>query len=152
MSRTTRLALVLIFLTFSGASGAERISARAWRRVKTMDMAELKQMEPLPMRMIVGVRFDYRRSTIRHLKPNWFQGSIWRINRVGDRADFDHIPVMVAKEDVPSFERISTEFQAGRNYVVYGQILKDEDANYIFLRLFGTKVKRDRRGNATVTW
>ena len=146
------ITLVLSLLAVCSASAAERVDAKTWRRVKTYDMPTLQKMEPLPMRMIVGVQFNYRHATVRHLKPNWFQGSIWHVDRAAGREDFDHIPVMVAKADVPSFESLPTESQAGRSFVVYGQVLKDEDANFIFLRLLGTKVKRDRRGNATVSW
>jgi hypothetical protein len=104
------------------------------------------------MRMVVGVRFDYRNGDVRHLKPYWFHGSIWQVSRSNGREDLDHIPVMVAKADVAAFQALPTAHSAGRNFVVYGQVLRDADASYIFLRLLGTNVKRDRRGNATVSW
>ena len=152
ISARVLLLILLALLSASPVSGASRIDAKQWRRVKTYEMAALQKMEPLPMRMIVGVRFNYRYATIRHLKPNWFQGSIWHHRQTGNREDLDHIPVMVAKADVSAFERMPTQLQVGRSFTVYGQILKDQDANYIFLRLLGTKVKRNGRGNATVNW
>jgi hypothetical protein len=152
MTKAAPLALLLTLLALSSLSGAERIDAKTWQRVKTYDMPTLKKMEPLPMRMIVGVRFDYRNANIMHLKPNWFHGSIWHESRSGGRADVDNIPVMVAKADVPAFRALPTTFEADRKFVVYGQVLNDADANYIFLRLLGTKVQRDRRGNATISW
>jgi hypothetical protein len=152
MTKAAPLALFLGLLAASSISAAERIDAKTWRRVKTYDMPTLKQMEPLPMRMVVGVRFDYRNAKMMHLKPNWFHSSIWHMSRSGNRADLDHIPVMVAKADVPAFQALPTAFEAGRNFVVYGQVLHDADANYIFLRLLGTKAKRDARGNATISW
>ena len=103
------------------------------------------------MRQIVGVRFNYRHPTIRHLKPNWFQGSIWRYSR-GETDDFDYIQVMVSKADVEAFRAVPTEFRAGGDFVVYGQILKDHETNFTFLRLLGTKVQRGRAGEVTISW
>ena len=152
VTKAASLALFLALLAISPVSAAERIEAKSWRRVKTYDMPALKKMEPLPMRMIVGVRFDYRNESMMHLKPNWFHGSIWHVTRSNGREELDNIPVMIAKADVPAFQALPTTFEAGRSFVVYGQVLRDEDANYIFLRLLGTKAKRDRRGNATISW
>ena len=152
MTKAAPLALFLGLLAISSVSAAERIDAKTWRRVKTYDMPTLQKMEPLPMRMVVGVRFDFRNKDVRHLKPNWFHGSIWQVSRSNGRENLDHIPVMVAKVDVPAFQALPTAAEAGRNFVVYGQVLNDADANYIFLRLLGTKVKRDRRGHATISW
>ncbi|MFN2508276.1 MAG: hypothetical protein ABR589_05840 [Chthoniobacterales bacterium] len=150
--RILQLAVVFTLVGSSVAFSAERFPAATWRRVKTYDMSELQKMEPLPMRKIVGVRFNYRHAEIRHLKPNWYQGSIWRYRREGARDKFDHIQVMVAKNDLEPFRAISDDFQAGRQYVVYGQVLEDPDAKFIFLRLLGTKVKRDSKGRVTVSW
>lgn len=152
MRRIAPLALFFTLLIAESAVAAERVPARVWRRVKTYDMPTLQKIEPLPMRHIVGVRFNYRQSDIRHLKPNWHYGSIWRYRRAGGKDQFDHIPVMVADADLPAFQRISTNSQSGRNYVAYGQVLQDAEAHFLFLRLLGTKVRRDSRGNATVSW
>lgn len=129
----------------------QSFNAATWRRVKTYDMQALQQLDPLPLRQIVGVRFNYRQERIRHWKPNWYQGSIWRYRRE-TRDEFDYIQVVVAKADLESFKAISSDFRAGREYLVYGEVLKDMDANFIFLRLLGTSVKRDARGDVTVGW
>jgi len=149
--RTATYILIAIALAAAPPAGAaERLDAKTWRRVKTYDMRALQKLDPLPLRQIVGVRFNYRHATIRHLKPNWFQGSIWYYSR-GEKDDFDYVQVMVAKADVEAFRALPTDFRAGNNFVVYGQILKDEEADFTFLRLLGTKVTRggDR---VTVSW
>lgn len=128
-----------------------RFDAKTWRRVKIYDMPQLKALEPLPLRQIVGVRFNYRQPRIEHWKPNWYRGSIWRYQRKA-QDEFDYIPAVVTKADLDSFKALATDFHAGREYVVYGQVLKDVDANYTFLRLIGTHVKRGSRGSVTVTW
>ena len=149
-----RFALFLLFALFSASSvfGAERVRAKAWRRVKTYDMSALQKIEPLPLRQIVGVRFSYRNRTVRHLKPNWFYSSIWSYRQSGAKADFSHIPVMVALKDLDMFKALPVDFRAGGEFVVYGQVLEDAEAKFLFLRLLGTKVRRDARGNATVGW
>ena len=151
MRKIACLALLLALIAGSTATAAERINAKTWRRVKTYDMRALQQLEPLPMRQIVGVRFNYRHETIRHLKPNWFQGSIWHYSR-GETDDFDYIQVMVSKPDVEAFRALPSDFRAGKKFVVYGQILKDQEAGFTFLRLLGTRVKRGKGGVVTVSW
>ena len=152
MKRVSLLIFVLALASVSSADSAERVASKAWRKVKTYDMQTLQKMEPLPMRKIVGVRFNYRHRDIRHLKPNWFYGSIWSQSRSGGKADFTNIPVMVSKADLPSFKAIATDVSAGRDYIVYGQVLEDAEAKYLFLRLLGTRTRPDRRGGVLVSW
>ncbi len=142
----------LAFLVIASTVGAEKLPATVWRKVKTYDMAALQRAEPLPMRQIVAVRFNYRSKDIRHLKPTWFYSSIWSQRRAGGKVQFDSIPVMVAMSDVAALKAVSTNPQSPESYVVYGQVLEDSEAKFLFLRLLGTKVKRDRRGGATITW
>jgi hypothetical protein len=144
--------LLLALLAPTTASAAERIKTKAWRAVKTYDMQTLQKAEPLPLRQVVGVRFNYRQRDIRHLKPNWYYSSIWSANRSGERVDLTSVPVMVSKADLAAFQSLPTDPASGGSFTAYGQVLRDAEANYIFLRLFGTKVKRDARGNATVSW
>lgn len=150
MRVVTRLISLLLVLSAANGAAAERFDAATWRRVKTYDMRKLKQLEPLPIRQFVGVRFNYRHERIRHWKPNWYQGSIWCYRREA-QDEFDYIQVLVSKAELESFKAISSDFRAGRNYLVYGQVLKDTDADFTFLRLIGTKVKRERR-RVVVNW
>ena len=76
--------LLLACLAPSPAFAAQRIKAKAWRAVKTYDMPTLQKVEPLPLRQVVGLRFNYRQRDIRHLKPNWFYSSIWSVSRSGN--------------------------------------------------------------------
>ena len=153
----TILARALLLLLFAiplsrTASAVERYEAKSWRRVKTYDMAALQKIDPLPMRQIVGVRFGYRSNDIRHLKPNWFYSSIWNMTRSGNKADFSHIPVMVAKADLEAFRALPTTPESAGKFVVYGQVLRDSEAGFLFLRLIGTKVKKEKRGRVAITW
>ncbi len=146
------LPLTVLVLCTATAPAAERYDAKSWRRVKTHDMAALEKIDPLPMRQVVGVRFNYRAADIRHLKPNWFYSSIWSVTRSGNRADFSHIPVMVAKADLETFKALPTNPESAGKYVVYGQVLKDTEAGFLFVRLIGTKLKHEKRGRVAVSW
>ena len=153
MARTLRFLLFLtLFLGVSSAIAAERYDTQTWRRVKTHNMSALEKIDPLPLRQVVGVRFNYRHPHVSHLKPNWFYSSIWSVTRDGDRADFSHIPVMVAKADLDAFKALPTSPEAAGKFLVYGQVLKDSDAGFLFLRLIGTKVKQEKRGRVAVSW
>src|SRR4051812_40131189 len=132
-------------------TSGNRFDAKTWRRVKTYDMQALKALEPLPMRQIVGVRFNYRYKRIEHWRPKWYYSSIWNYRRAA-QDEFDYIPVYVSEADLQAFTALPSEFRAGRELLVYGQVLKDADADFIFLRLIGTKVKRGARGSVTVSW
>ena len=152
----TILRFVVLFALAAGGSttvyAAERYEAKSWRRVKTHEMSALEKIDPLPMRQIVGVRFGYRHRDIQHLKPNWFYSSIWSIAREGNKANFSHIPVMVAKADVEAFRALPTTPESAGKYVVYGQVLRDSEAGFLFLRLIGTKIKQEKRGRVAVMW
>ncbi len=154
MAKTSAIVLLAALLAACPATApaAERYEAKSWRRVKTHDMAALQKIDPLPLRQIVGVRFGYRDTEIRHLKPNWFYSSIWSITRDGNRADFSHVPVMVAKADLDAFKALPMNPESAGKYVVYGQVLQDSEAGFLFLRLIGTKVRPEKRGRVAVSW
>ena len=154
MATIVRIALLLLLVvaTTRTACAAERYEAKSWGRVKTYDMAALQKIDPLPMRQIVGVRFGYRSGDIQHLKPNWFYSSIWNVTRTGNKADFSHIPVMVAKADLEAFRALPTTPETAGKFVVYGQVLKDSEAGFLFLRLMGTKVKKEKGSRVAVSW
>ena len=153
MTTILPLALLAALLTLaaSPAGAAERFEAKSWNRVKTYDMATLEKKDP-PMRQIVGVRFNYRSPNVQHLKPNWFYSSIWSMTRDGNKADISHIPVMVAKADLEAFKALPTSPESAGKYVVYGQVLRDSESDYLFLRLMGTKVKKEKRNRVAVGW
>ena len=154
MATLIRIALLVLLVAAGSrtACAVERFHAKSWGRVKTHDMAALQKIDPLPMRQIVGVRFGYRAADIQHLKPNWFYSSIWNLTRTGNKGEFSHIPVMVAKADLEAFRALPTTPEAAGKFVVYGQVLQDTEAGFLFLRLMGTKVKKEKRGRVAITW
>lgn len=151
MKKTLCLAVILSFAGAMSAFCGQQIDAAVWRGVQTYDLPALQKVEGSRIGQIVGVRINYRGDRIRHLKPTWSEGSIWRY-RPADKNKFPFLRVMVEKKDLPSFQSITTDFQSPAEIVVYGKVERDNHANFLFIRLFGRKVTLDAAGNATVDW
>jgi hypothetical protein len=100
---------------------------------------------------VVGVRLNYRADRINHQKPNWYEGSIWQY-RPSEKDKFTFLRVIVAKKDLPAFKSIPTDFKSAAEIVVFGEVGRETDANFLFVRLLGRKVTLDASGNATVAW
>lgn len=150
--RILAFAFVVLLGIASRANAAERFTRAQWRRVKVYDMEGLKALDPLPLRQYVGIRFQYRQARIEHWKPNWYHGSIGAYRRAA-QDDFDYIPVIVSTADLAAFTSLPSDLRNRGSFLAYGEVLKDVDANYTFLRLVGTKVKREGGGRiVTVTW
>lgn len=148
--RSVAVALSLLFL--SPAIAAEKFDSRTWKRVKTYDMVGLQQLDTFAPGKLLGVKFNYRNADVRELHPHWYLGSIWRVVRDAEKAQFMHINVMIREDDLAAFQAITTDFHSQRKYVVYGEALHYRDSTFPFLRLIGTKVKRGRRSDVTVSW
>jgi len=59
---------------------------------------------------------------------------------------------MVAKKDLSAFKSIKTE-SGGDDFVLYGRVERDIEANFFYVRLIGrTASGPDAKGNATVVW
>jgi hypothetical protein len=144
--------LILFILGVSStAFCGERFDAAQWRTVQTYDLPALQKIESSQAGKVVGVRINYRSDRISHRKPNWYESSIWRY-RPGDKDKFPFLRVMVARKDLPAFKSLPTNFQSPGEIVVYGQVQRETEANYLFIRLLGRNVKLDSAGNATIDW
>jgi hypothetical protein len=151
MKKTLCLAVVLGFAGAISAFGGQQINAAAWRGVQTYDIPALQKIESSLVGNVVGIRINYRGKGISSQKPNWSEGSIWRY-RHGDKDKLLFLRVMVAKKDLPSFRALPTNFRSADEIVVYGEVGRDTQANFLFIRLLGRQVTLDGAGNATVDW
>ena len=124
--------------------------AKAWQAVQTYDVITLSKNLGAHTRELVAVKFNFRGKDIRHLKPNWYQSSIWQ-PIPGESGKFAHISVMVAKADVEAFKTFPSN-SSGRELTVYGRVEYEIATNYRFIRLVGRKAATDAAGNATVMW
>ena len=151
MKKTLYLAVLLNFAGAMSAFAAQQLDAAAWRGVQTYDLRALQKIESSQVGKIVGVRINYRHARIRHPKPSWYEGSIWSY-RPAEKEKFAFLRVMVAKKDLSAFKSLPTEFQSPTEIVVYGQMQRDTEANFLFIRLLGRKASVDAAGNATIDW
>jgi hypothetical protein len=146
--------ILIVALSLLGATSAfpgQRFDAAAWRGVQTYDIPALQKIEGTMIGQVVGVRINYRSDRISHRKPNWYESSIWH-SAPAEKSKFAYLRVYVAKKDLPAFKTIPTDFRSVQEIVVYGQISRDSEANFLYLRLLGRNVTLDPAGNATVDW
>ena len=147
--------LLLIILTLIGSgviifAATVRYDAKTWRAVQTYDVATLSKNLEAHMRELVAVKCNFRGKDFRHLKPNWYESSIWQ-NIPGETGKFAHVSVMVAKPDLAAFKSIAAD-SSGGEITLYGRVEHDTQSHFTFLRLVGRNATTDLAGNATVAW
>ena len=147
----TILTTIATLLCLTSALAGQRFDAAAWRGVQTYDIPALQKIEGTMIGQVVGVRINYRSDRISHRKPNWYESSIWH-SAPAEKSKFAFLRVYVAKKDLPAFKSIPSDFRSVQEIVVYGQIQRDPEANFLFIRLLGRNVTLDPAGNATVDW
>jgi hypothetical protein len=130
-----------------------RFDANAWASMETFDVRTLNKDRRLDAHVnrLVELHFQFRGKQMRHLKPNWYQTSVWQV-APGERRGFVSVPVMLANADVKEFETFTTDPKATADLKIYGQVLFDFNMNYVFVRVIGTNAFIDRSGNANITW
>ena len=147
----TILTVILSFTAALNAFPGQRFDAAAWRGVQTYDIPALQKIEGTMIGQVVGVQINYRSDRINHRKPNWYESSIWH-STPAEKSKFAFLRVYVAKKDLPAFKSIPSDFRSVQEIVVYGQISRDSEANFVYIRLLGRTVTLDPAGNATVDW
>ena len=146
----------MVVLTVVGAINAfcagVRYDANTWRGVQTYDVRTLTKDLASHARQLVAVKFNFRGKDIRHLKPNWYQGSIWKADP-DEKGKFTDVRVMVAKADLAAFKSFPAQgASSAPDLVLYGRVERDPEANFLFIRLVGRNATVDAAGNATVSW
>ena len=144
---------VLFLIVVSAASSAlaqVKYDARTWKAVQTYDLMSLSKNFEAHTRELVAVKCSFRGKDIHHMKPNWYESSIWQ-PIPGESGKFAHVSVMVAKKDLAAFKSIP-ENASGTEITLYGRVEYDVASKFRFLRLVGRNATTDSAGNATVTW
>jgi hypothetical protein len=149
MKKIFSLALMASLLSAATAFSSEGTRVKNWNNVQTYDVAALQKDLAAQRGKVVGVRCNFRGKDIRHMRPNWYESSIWQKSPSGN--GFVDLRVMVAKKDLPTFKSITTE-PGGADMVLYGRVERDVEANLLFVRLLGRTANADSSGNATITW
>ena len=151
MKRTFSLVVVLLMGALNAFAGV-RYDANTWRGVQTYDVRTLSKDLASHLRQLVAVKFNFRGKDIRHLRPNWYQGSIWQPDPE-KKGRFADVRVMVAKADLAAFKSLPAEgASSAPELVLYGRVERDAQANFLFIRLVGHNATVDAGGNATVSW
>jgi hypothetical protein len=145
------LVLIISLIAAGNAYCGQRFDAAQWRNAQTYDIPALQKIQSSQVGKVVGVRINYRSNRISHRKPNWYESSIWQY-RPAEKEKFPFLRVMIEKKDLASFKSLPTDFKSPAEIVVYGQMERDTEANFLFVRLLGRNVTLDPSGNATVDW
>ena len=129
----------------------QKIDAQTWQAAEKFDATVLSKTPSDHIGKTIAVQFNFRGKDIHHIKPNWYEGSLWQPD-VNARKGFSALRVIVAKEDLEAFKAITSDSTSSRRLTVYGRVEYDAQNNFYFVHLFGNKVAVDSTGNANVTW
>ena len=106
---------------------------RARGGVPIYDVVTLSRDLDKHMGEVIAVQCNFRGKDIHHLKPNWYEGSIWKPDPE-KRGKFASVRVMIAKKDLDAFKSIPTT-ASGDTIMLNGRVEKDVEAHFSFLRL-----------------
>jgi hypothetical protein len=140
----------MLFSSIAGF-GAEGTTVKNWNTIQTYEVAALKKEIGSQVRRVIGVKYNFRGKDIHHMKPNWYEGTVWGQDPSGKKG-FAAVKVMVAKKDLPAFKAITTNASSTEMLTAYGEVQRDSDSNFFFLRLLGIRANPNPDGGATISW
>ena len=133
------------------ACGDKTIDAKSWQSVGKFDPITLSKTLGDHVGQLVGVQFNFRGKDIRHIKPNWYQSSVWQPDPAA-KQKFTNVRVVFAKKDLEAFKSITADSRSRARLVLYGRVERDADNHFFFVHVWGGKATIDSAGNAVVTW
>ena len=152
MKKTSSLTLTLICIgALNALAAGGRFDAKTWQTVQTYDVRALNKNLRAHVGELVAMKFNFRGKDIHHLKPNWYEGSVWQPDPQGKKG-FSDVRVMVSKKDLPAFKSITTDSTSSAEITIYGRVLWDSESNFAFVQLIGRKAVVDSSGNVNVSW
>ena len=95
---TVALSSAITHLVF----GDQKIDAGTWQAAEKFDPATLSNTLSNHIGKTIAVQFNFRGKDIHHIKPNWYEGSLWQPD-ANARKGFSAVRVIFAKKD---FERV----------------------------------------------
>jgi hypothetical protein len=150
MRRTVVFIALAVMFAVNSLTASTRVDGKTWGNVQMYDVRALKENLKSHTREIVAVKFNFRGKDIHHLKPNWYESSIWQRDPEGKKPV--DVRVMVAKKDLAAFKSITTDAASSAEITVYGRVLWDVENNFTFVQLFGRNAAADGSGNAVISW
>jgi len=145
------LVLAVLFAAAHPASAQIKFTAKDWAKLQTYDVRTLSKGFEKHVGEIVAVKFNFRGKDIHHMKPNWYEGSLWQPDPNGKKG-FSDVRINVAKKDLEAFKAITTNSTSTEEMTLYGKVSHDLNPNYYFVNIIGGKTATDSSGNVTVTW
>jgi hypothetical protein len=144
------LTAVIAFFAAQSAFCAEKVDAITWHSLQTYDVSALKKIAEVEVGKIVGVRCHFRSKRIQHVKPSWYEATLWYHNSENRRTPFSYIRVKVAQKDLPAFESLPSDLRPGPAMTIYGEVQKDDES--AFVRLIGRRINRGPDRSVTISW
>jgi hypothetical protein len=152
MKKPSSLILALSCIgALSALAAGGRFDAKTWQTVQTYDVRALNKNLRAHVGELVAMKFNFRGKDIHHLKPNWYEGSVWQPDPQGKKG-FSDVRVMVSKKDSPAFKSIPTDSTSSAEITIYGRVLWDSESNFAFVQLIGRNAVMDSSGNVNVGW
>lgn len=141
--------LAAISLGMVASASAMQLDAKTWSHLEKIDVSTLRKGLDGHIGRLVEVQCDFRGKDIHHLKPGWSESSIWQSD--ADGKHFSDVRVMVSQKDLAAFKSLPTS-GGGGGITLYGKVLRDSEAHFVFVRLIGRTATVDDKGKANVTW
>lgn len=152
MKKILNLSVALAVCLWAGSAWCDvKIDGATWRGVEKFNPSTLSTTLGDHVGKLIAVQFNFRGKDIHHMKPNWYEGSIWQPDAKA-RKGFSNIRILVPKKDLAGFTSITADSKSTVPLMVYGRVERDADSNFFFVRLFGSKVALDSAHNASVSW
>jgi hypothetical protein len=130
---------------------ASQFDAETWKTLKPYDVRTLSKDFDSHIGELVEIRFNFRGKDIHHMKPAFYESSIWQPDPES-RKHFADVKVLISHKDIKAFKALPTDASSAGEMTIYGRVLRDSDAHYVFVRLIGRNATVDSAGNATLTW
>ena len=146
--------IVIAFVIISSAVslfGAPRFNAKTWGMLKKYDVRALSRNFDSHVGELVEIQFNFRGKDIHHVKPGWYEASIWQPDP-DSRKHFADVRVMVSKKDLKTFKAITEDASSQETMTVYGKVSRESEAHWVFVQLYGRNVTTDSSGTVTVNW
>ena len=140
-----KLLVAFLILISPSLFAAARFDAKTWKTLQTYDVRTLSKDFESHIGELVEIRFNFRGKDIHHQKSAFYQSSIWQPDPES-RKHFADVKVMVAHKDIKAFKALPTDGSSAGEMIVYGRVLRDSDAHYVFVRLIGRNVAMDSAG------
>jgi hypothetical protein len=151
MPKILSLSLTFMCLCAPSAFCDAKVDAKNWQTRGKFEPAMLSKTLGDHVGQFIVVQFNFRGKDIRHIKPNWYESSIWQPDPKAKKG-FSNVRVMFAKKDLETFRSITADATSRTRLILYGRVESDADNHFYFVRLLGRKSTLDSSGNAVISW